>query len=219
MLEIQSTPKGKAPFCDETVTLSRQEWIQLKADKNYYQSMHRQAAKKIDDMKAAFAELQQAAQQKQQLAQAEIAQANSQQAEAYLAENASKEGVVVTESGLQYKVINEGSGKTPGPDDIVSVNYEGRLVDGTVFDSSYQRGEPAKFPVGGVIAGWTEALQLMKEGSKLELYVPPALAYGARGAGQRCRGERLAGTLCRHVQPDRAGQGRSAAAEPRLPQL
>jgi len=104
----------------------------------------------------------------------------------YLAENAKKPGVVTTKSGLQYRVVKPGTGRTPGPADSVTVHYRGTLVDGKQFDSSYDRGEPATFPVNGVIAGWTEALQLMKEGAQYQLAIPAALAYGDRGplAGQ-----------------------------------
>lgn len=102
---------------------------------------------------------------------------------AYLAQNAEREGVVTLPSGLQYEVLVEGNGATPGPTDSVVVHYHGTLIDGTVFDSSVQRGEPASFPVNGVIAGWTEALQLMQVGGKWRLAIPPELAYGERGAG------------------------------------
>ncbi|MDT8421618.1 MAG: FKBP-type peptidyl-prolyl cis-trans isomerase [Desulfuromonadales bacterium] len=108
---------------------------------------------------------------------------NKQEGEAFLAENASKEGVVTTESGLQYKIIEEGTGPKPSVVDKVTVHYKGTLVDGTEFDSSERRGMPATFPVGGVIPGWTEALQLMNEGAKWQLFIPSALAYGERGAG------------------------------------
>lgn len=101
--------------------------------------------------------------------------------EKFLAENAKKEGVQTTASGLQYKVLKEGSGASPKASDEVAVHYEGRLLDGTVFDSSYERGKPAVFPVDGVIPGWTEALQLMKPGGSYELYIPPELAYGEIG--------------------------------------
>jgi len=104
--------------------------------------------------------------------------------EAFLAENAKQEGVVVTESGLQYKVIEPGQGDSPGPADVATVHYRGTLIDGTQFDSSYDRGQPATFPVGGVIAGWSEALQMMKPGAKWQLFIPAELAYGERGAGQ-----------------------------------
>lgn len=101
----------------------------------------------------------------------------------YLAANAAKEGVQVTESGLQFEVITQGEGETPTAESTVSVHYHGTLVDGSVFDSSVERGQPAEFPVGGVIAGWTEALQLMPVGSKYKLTIPSELAYGERGAG------------------------------------
>ena len=103
--------------------------------------------------------------------------------EAFLAENAKKEGVVTLPSGLQYKVLNAGTGATPKASDSVECHSEGRLIDGSVFDSSYQRGETATFGVTQVIAGWVEALQLMKEGDKWQLYIPYNLAYGERGAG------------------------------------
>ncbi len=103
--------------------------------------------------------------------------------EAFLADNATKEGVVVLPSGLQYLVLEEGNGKKPVATDQVKCHYEGRLIDGTVFDSSYRRGEPATFPLNGVIAGWTEGLQLMGEGAKHRLFIPYNMAYGTRGAG------------------------------------
>ena len=109
---------------------------------------------------------------------------NRQEGESFLLENAKKEGVVTLPSGLQYKIIEEGTGKSPEPGDQVTVHYRGTLIDGTEFDSSYERGEPVTFPVGGVIPGWTEALQLMKEGAKWNLFIPPSLAYGEQGAGQ-----------------------------------
>ncbi|MFT4524532.1 MAG: FKBP-type peptidyl-prolyl cis-trans isomerase FklB [Bacteroidia bacterium] len=103
--------------------------------------------------------------------------------EAFLAENAKKDGITVLESGLQYRVITEGSGAKPAATDQVTTHYHGTLISGKVFDSSVDRGEPATFPVNGVIAGWVEALQLMPVGSKWELFVPYNLAYGERGAG------------------------------------
>ena len=101
----------------------------------------------------------------------------------FLAENKKKEGVKTTDSGLQYIVITEGKGDSPIDDDTVSVDYVGTLIDGTEFDSSYKRGKPVSFPVNGVIKGWTEALKLMKPGSKLKLFIPSELAYGERGMG------------------------------------
>ncbi|MDX8402330.1 MAG: FKBP-type peptidyl-prolyl cis-trans isomerase [Mariprofundaceae bacterium] len=110
---------------------------------------------------------------------------NKAASEQFLAGNAKKEGVKVTASGLQYKVLKMGDGPKPKPTDRVTVNYEGRLIDGTVFDSSYKRGQPATFPLNGVIKGWTEALQLMPVGSKFRIWLPPELAYGEQGAGSR----------------------------------
>ena len=106
---------------------------------------------------------------------------NTAKGAAYLAENAKKEGVQATASGLQYKVITAGTGKSPKATDVVEVNYEGKLIDGTVFDSSYERGEPIEIPLNQEIAGWTEGLQLMKEGGKYEFYIPAELAYGEAG--------------------------------------
>lgn len=104
--------------------------------------------------------------------------------EAFLVENGKKDGVVTLPSGLQYQVLKEGNGKSPKATDQVKCHYEGTLVNGKVFDSSYRRGEPATFPLNGVIAGWTEGLQLMKEGAKYRFFIPFNLAYGTRGAGQ-----------------------------------
>ncbi|MDH7598519.1 MAG: FKBP-type peptidyl-prolyl cis-trans isomerase [Sedimentisphaerales bacterium] len=120
----------------------------------------------------------QAAQLKQRQ---ELAEKNLAEGKAFLAANAKKEGVKVLPSGLQYKVIKEGSGKSPTMADRVKVHYRGRFINGTQFDSSYDRGQPAEFPVGAVIKGWTEALQLMKPGSHYEIYIPPDLAYGPDG--------------------------------------
>jgi FKBP-type peptidyl-prolyl cis-trans isomerase FklB len=103
----------------------------------------------------------------------------------FLAENKTKKGVITTASGLQYKIITEGKGAKPAATDTVVTHYKGTLVDGTEFDSSYARKEPATFPVNGVIPGWTEALQLMSIGSKYQLFIPSALAYGERGSGQK----------------------------------
>ena len=114
----------------------------------------------------------------------EVAADNKKQGETFLTGNKKKEGVKTTASGLQYKVIKEGKGKMPKPADTVTVHYRGTLIDGTEFDSSYGRGEPASFQVSGVIRGWTEALQLMAVGSKWQLFIPASLAYGERGAGQ-----------------------------------
>jgi FKBP-type peptidyl-prolyl cis-trans isomerase len=107
--------------------------------------------------------------------------------EAFLAKNKEKEGVTVTESGLQYEVIKMGTGPKPTAESTVKVHYTGTLIDGTVFDSSVERGEPAQFPLSGVISGWTEALQLMPEGSKFRIFLPEALGYGSSAAGDQIK--------------------------------
>ena len=124
--------------------------------------------------------------QQEEKANAEMAEKGKKakaEGEKYLAENASKEGVVTLPSGLQYKVLKEGNGQKPKATDKVKCHYEGFLIDGTVFDSSVQRGEPAVFPLNQVIAGWTEGLQLMQEGAKYRFFIPYQLGYGERGAG------------------------------------
>lgn len=115
--------------------------------------------------------------------QEEVAKKNKNDGETFLIANRKKEGVEALASGLQYKVIRAGTGKKPKINDSVTTHYRGTLIDGTEFDSSYKRGKPASFPVSGVIPGWTEALQLMEEGAKWQLFVPPNLAYGERGTG------------------------------------
>ncbi len=128
-------------------------------------------------------EAQQLVQDFLQKKEAEAGKEARQAGEDFLKANATKEGVVVLPSGLQYSVITEGKGAKPKATDKVKCHYEGTLIDGTVFDSSYRRGEPATFPLNGVIAGWTEGVQLMAEGSKYRFYIPYNLAYGSRGAG------------------------------------
>ena len=124
--------------------------------------------------------------QKEMMAkQEEIGKKNKKEGEAFLPENKKKEGVKTLPSGLQYKVIKAGTGKKPKLSDTVTAHYRGTLIDGTEFDSSYKRGQPATFPVsGGMIPGWTEALQLMEEGAKWQLFIPSNLAYGEKGAGR-----------------------------------
>ncbi|RNI27967.1 FKBP-type peptidyl-prolyl cis-trans isomerase [Rufibacter immobilis] len=136
-----------------------------------------------EEVQSSMMQLQLQMQQKQQEMAGESGKRNKEEGEAFLQENKGKEGVKTLPSGLQYEVLESGSGKTPGRSSNVTTHYHGTLIDGTVFDSSYERGEPATFPVNGVIAGWTEALQLMKEGDKWRLYIPGDLAYGSRGAG------------------------------------
>ncbi len=131
------------------------------------------------EMQKAFAEINERLQAKQ----AEQAKELSAEGQKFLEENAKRDEVTVTDSGLQYEVLATGDGDKPTKDSTVKTHYHGTLINGDVFDSSYDRGQPAEFPVGGVIAGWTEALQLMTVGSKWRLYVPYNLAYGERGAG------------------------------------
>jgi FKBP-type peptidyl-prolyl cis-trans isomerase len=130
-----------------------------------------------------FAQFRQDAMEKAKAVQSAQGDENRKKAEAFLSENQNKEGVITTESGLQYKVIQEGSGEKPGPTSTVEVHYRGTLLDGTEFDSSHKRGQPAKFPLNQVIKGWTEGLQLMSVGSKYEFYIKPDLGYGERAMG------------------------------------
>ena len=128
-------------------------------------------------------QLQQEMEQKFQENAGKAGEANKKEGQDFLAANKNKAGVVTLPSGMQYEILNEGTGKTPTRTDNVTTHYKGTLIDGTVFDSSYERGQPATFPVNGVIAGWTQALMMMKEGAKWRLYIPAELAYGAQGAG------------------------------------
>lgn len=127
-----------------------------------------------EQIQEAMGKLQEATMKKQ----TEIAEQNKKKGAEFLEKNKSAEGVKVTKSGLQYKVITEGTGKVPTKDDVIKAHYKGTLTTGEQFDSSYERGQPAEFPVGGVIPGWTEALQMMKVGSKFQLWIPAELAYG-----------------------------------------
>lgn len=136
-----------------------------------------------DQIKETLAAFSKELTEKQATANKEAAIKNAAAGEKFLAENKKKEGVKTTPSGLQYKVLKEGTGPSPKSTDAITAHYRGTLIDGTEFDSSYKRNEPATFPVSGVIKGWTEALQLMKVGSKYQLFIPAALAYGEKGAG------------------------------------
>jgi len=137
----------------------------------------------VGEMQQTMQNFQRAMQDKMQAEQKVAGAKNIEAGEKFLSENSTKDGVKVTESGLQYKVITEGDGKKPVVTDTVETHYEGKTLDGKIFDSSYQRGQTATFPLNGVIKGWTEALQLMSEGSKYELYIPHGLAYGEAGSG------------------------------------
>lgn len=132
-----------------------------------------------EELQAAFNQIH----ERMQAAQAEKSKDVIAVGEAFLADNAKRDGITVTESGLQYEILETGDGDKPVASSTVRTHYHGTLTDGTVFDSSYDRGQPAEFPVGGVIKGWTEALQMMPVGSKWRLYVPHDLAYGEQGAG------------------------------------
>lgn len=136
-----------------------------------------------DQMRDALTQFGASVRAKQEEKKKEEGEANKKEGETFLAANKTKEGVVTLPSGLQYKIITQGTGPKPTAADTVVCNYRGTLINGTEFDSSYKRGEPSSFPVSGVIKGWTEALQLMPAGSKWQLFVPPDLAYGERGAG------------------------------------
>lgn len=137
-----------------------------------------------DELRAAISELQERAKQRQIAAYEEKSAANLEVGTNFLKKNAKKDGVMTTDSGLQYKIITQGDGAKPTSTDTVKVHYRGTLIDGTEFDSSFKRGEPVTFPLNGVIPGWTEGLQLLAKGTKAELYIPSPLAYGANGMGE-----------------------------------
>ena len=139
------------------------------------------------EMQSALDEFKQQLIIQQQLAQKTLLKKNQQEGEAFLSANKTKEGVVTLPSGLQYRVIKKGSGPSPKLTDKVTTHYRGTLIDGTEFDSSYSRNQPATFPVNGVIPGWTEALQLMHKGDKWQLFIPSKLAYGNRAVGDKIK--------------------------------
>jgi FKBP-type peptidyl-prolyl cis-trans isomerase len=138
-----------------------------------------------EEMRQALTELKQQAAAAAKQQREEQAGKNLEEGKAFLAENARKEGVRTLPSGLQYQVLSQGEGDPPAATDTVTVHYRGTLVDGSEFDSSYGRGEPATFPLDRVIRGWTEGLRLMRPGAKYRLFVPPELAYGERGGGPK----------------------------------
>ena len=137
-----------------------------------------------EEVRATLAVLQKEVADRRAVVMKKTAEKNKAEGEAFLVANAKKDGVVSLPSGLQYQVLASGSGKSPTISDKVEANYRGTLIDGTEFDSSYKRGQPATFPVNGVIPGWTEALQKMKVGDKWRLFIPPSLGYGEHGAGR-----------------------------------
>lgn len=144
--------------------------------------MGKEPAMSVGEMQQVFRQFQEMMREKANSGNQAMAGENLKKGQAFLAENRTKEGVVETASGLQYKVINEGTGNRPDATDTVETHYEGKTLDGEIFDSSYRRGSTATFPLNQVIRGWTEALQLMKVGSKYELYIPSDLAYGEQGS-------------------------------------
>lgn len=143
----------------------------------------RESKMRATEMQQIMMAFQSAMQEKKQQKQVKAAETNLKQGAAFLDANKQKKDIHVTSSGLQYRIIREGSGDSPGPNDSVVTHYEGKTLDGTIFDSSIRRGTPTRFPVNGVIQGWQEALQLMRVGSKWEIFVPSNLAYGATGSG------------------------------------
>jgi FKBP-type peptidyl-prolyl cis-trans isomerase FklB len=183
------TDESKAAYSIGYMTGKNMETQVAKLDTESYIAGFKEAyAKKPallteEQMKASLMAFEQKLRAEAQAAQKKDAEGAQAKGAAFLVENAKKAGVKTTASGLQYEVITEGKGAAPKPTDMVKVNYEGKLVDGKVFDSSIQRGEPASFRLNQVIPGWTEGLQLMKTGSKYRFTIPAALAYGEQGAG------------------------------------
>jgi len=151
--------------------------------RGFLDGLAEQSVLRMEEMQTIIRNADQEVRTKQEALASAQAEDNIAKGQAFLAENAAKEGVVTTESGLQYEVLVEGTGTKPAATDTVVVHYKGTLLDGTEFDSSYKRGEPASFPLNRVIAGWTEGVQLMSEGSKYKFYIPSELAYGPRATG------------------------------------
>ena len=183
-----TNPKQKASYAiglDIATSLKRQELdLDVKAlTTGIADGLAGNPALTEEQQRAVLMEFQKTLMDKAAEKQKTAAGTNLKAGEAFLAENAKKEGVKTTASGLQYKVIKSGAGPSPKPTDVVKVHYHGTLIDGTIFDSSVQRNTPATFPVNGVIPGWTEALQLMKVGDKWQLVIPAKLAYGEEGPG------------------------------------
>ena len=169
--------------------LEQQEEMGITFDKNlivkgFIASIQDKGQLTEEEVQAALETLKTRTEEAMQAKASADAEAAKEKGQAYLAENAKREGVTVTDSGLQYEVLEAGEGESPKAVDTVKVHYKGTLLDGTEFDSSYSRGEPAVFPLNRVIAGWTEGVQLMKEGAKYKFHIPSELAYGERAAGK-----------------------------------
>lgn len=168
--------------------LAEQEQLDITLDKNlvvkgFVAALQQQSQLEMKEIQTLTLAMETASREKQEAMAAAQGEANIAEGEKFLAENAKREDVVVTDSGLQYEVLTEGEGVSPAPEDTVTVHYSGTLLDGTEFDSSYTRGEPASFPLNRVIGGWTEGVQLMKVGAKYKFYIPAELAYGERSTG------------------------------------
>jgi FKBP-type peptidyl-prolyl cis-trans isomerase FkpA len=168
--------------------LAEQEQLDIILDKKlvvqgFVAALQQQSQMEMEELQALTLAMETSAREKQQAMAAVQGETNIAEGAAFLAKNAKGEGIVVTDSGLQYEVLTEGEGPSPAAQDTVTVHYSGTLLDGTEFDSSYSRGEPASFPLNRVIAGWTEGVQLMKVGSKFKFFIPSELAYGERSTG------------------------------------
>lgn len=168
--------------------LAEQEQLDITLDKNlvvkgFVAALQQQSQMEMKEIQTLTLAMETASREKQEILAAAQGEKNIAEGAAFLADNAKREGVTVTDSGLQYEVLTEGEGASPAAEDTVTVHYSGTLLDGTEFDSSYTRGEPASFPLNRVIAGWTEGVQLMKVGSKFKFFIPAELAYGERSTG------------------------------------
>jgi len=181
------TPKDKLSYALGADMANNMKKFEIDVNPDYYMKGMKDALSggktqlTEQEIKAVIMDMQKDLQAKQREKMKEQGAKNKKAGDAFLAENKKKSGVKALPDGLQYKIITEGKGKSPKSSDTVTVNYRGTLIDGTEFDSSYKRKEPVSFPVNGVIKGWTEALQMMKEGSKWELFIPADLAYGENG--------------------------------------
>lgn len=177
---------GLGGFVDQQLEVQKKLGITLNKElviKGFMASIQQQSQMTEEEAQGFTSALQTAVNNAQKIHAEKAAEDTLAAGAAYLAENAKREGVAVTESGLQYEVMTQGEGEKPGAQDTVKVHYKGTLLDGTEFDSSYSRGEPAVFPLHRVISGWTEGLQLMNEGSKFKFHIPSEMAYGSRATG------------------------------------